>query len=212
MIQSDKITTKLFFENAKKDVQISEERLQLLQNIATKIIEELKDREKVNLNFICTHNSRRSQISQAWAFYASEYFNINNIFSFSGGTEVTAFHRNSVKTLQKVGFDFNIQNFSHQNPIYSISFNGTDKTILGFSKKFDNEHNSYPYIAITTCGHADENCPFIPDALARFHLPYVDPKVADNTALQDEKYLETNQQIASEMYIIFETVANTIHK
>lgn len=207
MIKSENTSIKLFFETAKKETKTSDERKELLNKIAQKIAFELSNRDKVNLNFICTHNSRRSQISQAWAFYASKYFNIKNIQSFSGGTEVTAFHKNTVKTLQSVGFNFNIINFSHQNPTYAINFEKTKDSILGFSKKYDNENNSYPYIAITTCGHADENCPFIPDALERYHLPYVDPKSADNTPSQSKKYLETNQQIAAEMHLIFKEVS-----
>jgi len=212
MIKSEKIITKLFFENAKKDLNISNERLELLSNIAKKISNELEDRDKVNLNFICTHNSRRSQLCQTWSFYASEHFKLGNILAFSGGTETTAFHRNTVKTLQKVGFEFNIIDFSHQNPKYLISFKETKKNVLGFSKKFDNDNNHYPYIAITNCEQADKNCHFIPDALARFHLPYIDLKGIDNTPLQKEKYLELNQLVAAEIFIIFEKITNQINK
>ena len=209
MVKSEKITVKSFFENAEKNVTINNERKALLKSIADFMIEELSDRDKLNINFICTHNSRRSQISQVWAFYAAEYFDLP-INAFSGGTETTAFHRNTVKTLQNVGFNFNVENFSHQNPKYSIGFKGSDKTILGFSKKYDDEANEYPYIAITTCGHADENCPFIADALKRFHLPFVDPKSSDNTPLQKEKYLATNQEIAAEIFLIFKEVSNKL--
>jgi len=209
MIKSDKISVKSFFENANKTILITDERKALLKNIAKFIIDELEDRDKINLNFICTHNSRRSQISQVWAFYAATYFELP-INAYSGGTETTAFHRNTVKTLQDVGFNFNVENFSHQNPKYSISFKGTDKTILGFSKKYDDPTNEYPYVAITTCGHADENCPFIPDALKRFHLPFEDPKSSDNTPLQKEAYLKTNQRIAAEIFIIFNEISNSL--
>ncbi len=205
------IETKDFFENAKKDLLISEERKDLLFKIADRITEELEDRDKINLNFICTHNSRRSQLAQVWSFFATEYFNLDNIYSFSGGTEATTFHRNTVKCLQKTDFDFNVDDFSHQNPQYLISFKGSKKTIKGFSKTFDNEINQYPYIALTTCNHADENCPFIPDAIERFHLPFTDPKAADNTENQNEKYLETSKHIAGEIFIIFEEVKNQIN-
>ena len=157
------------------------------------------------LNFICTNNSRRSQLGQVWGFFAANYFDLN-INSFSGGTEVTAFFRNTVKTLQMVGFSFNLENFSHQNPKYIISFEGTSKYILGYSKRYDNEENKNPFIAITTCNNADTNCPFIPEALLRFHLPFVDPKSSDETDLQDETYLKTNQQIAAEIYYIFSEI------
>ncbi|CAL2095057.1 hypothetical protein [Tenacibaculum sp. 190524A05c] len=210
MIKTTKTTTRDFFEKARKELILTEERQNLLFSIADKIIEELEDRDKININFICTHNSRRSQMAQVWSFYASEYFQIENIFSFSGGTEVTAFHRNTVKCLQSNGFEFNVDDFSHQNPRYLISFKGSKKSILGFSKTYDDINNSYPYIAITTCDSADQNCPFIPDAIKRFHLPYVDPKVADNTEGQNEKYLETSKQVAAELFFIFDEVKRAI--
>ena len=74
-------------------------------------------------------------------FFASHYFDLN-ISSFSGGTEVTAFHRNTVKTLKDVGFSFDVEEFSHQNPVYQVSFSGTKKYILGFSKTFDHDIRS----------------------------------------------------------------------
>ena len=210
MISTNTIATKTFFEEANKNLILSDDRKELLLAVADKIADEYLDREKINLNFICTHNSRRSQLSQVWAFYAAEYFNLENVFSYSGGTEATAFYRNTVRTLQKVGFDFNVVDFSHQNPRYLISFKGSKKSIIGFSKVYDDENNAYPYIAITTCNSADENCPFIPDAIYRFHLPFVDPKSSDGTDLQDEKYLEINQQIAGEIFFIFNEIKSII--
>ena len=159
----------------------------------------------MNLNFICTHNSRRSQFGQVWAFFAAEYFKLN-IHAFSGGTEVTAFFKNTVQTLESEGFHFKLVDFSHQNPKYSISFEGTDKTILGFSKLFDDAQNLNPFIAITTCNRADENCPFIPSATHRFHLPFVDPKFSDETEAAHKTYEKTSQQIAGELFYIFTKV------
>ncbi|WP_299109178.1 hypothetical protein [uncultured Tenacibaculum sp.] len=208
MTQTKTTNPILFFEEALKSTLISQERESLLQDIATTLFNEYSDRNKLNINFICTHNSRRSQIAQVWSFLAIEYFNLENIFSFSGGTETTAFHRNTVRTLQEVGFEFNVIDFSHQNPKYLITFKQTKKSTIGYSKIYDDSENNFPYIAITTCDSADENCPFIPDAIHRFHLPYTDPKTSDNTALTSETYLKTNQQIAAEVFIIF----NTLHQ
>ena len=114
-------------------------------------------------------------------------------------------------TVTETDFDRFIPLVSHlrnsvQNPKYIISFKGTSKSILGYSKRYDNEENKNPFIAITTCNNADTNCPFIPEALLRFHLPFVDPKSSDETDLQDETYLKTNQQIAAEIYYIFSEI------
>jgi arsenate reductase len=69
MINTKNINTKIFFEDAKREIIISNNRKELLTDIADVIISEYLDREKINLNFICTHNSRRSQFAQAWSFF-----------------------------------------------------------------------------------------------------------------------------------------------
>ncbi|MDB2385307.1 hypothetical protein N9V96_02425 [Polaribacter sp.] len=194
-----------FFKSAVKKTKITEDRKELLLKISKTVATELSSGAEVNLNFICTHNSRRSQIAQVWGFFFADYFDLN-IQSFSGGTEVTAFYRNSVKTLQSAGFLFQLQDFSHQNPKYSISFGDKKKTITGFSKRYDHVENKEPLIAITTCDSADAKCPFIPSALHRFHLPFTDPKFSDGTVNAENEYLKTNMQIASEIHFILSEV------
>ncbi len=196
------ISTEKFFLNAFDKTFLNSERRDLLLKISHQISEEYNNQGFVNLNFICTHNSRRSQMAQVWAFFAAQYFNLN-IGSFSGGTEVTSFNRNTIKTLQKASVKFQLDDFSHQNPKYIISFKGISKTILGFSKRYDHPENKTPFIAITTCDNADAKCPFIPEAMYRFHLPFDDPKSAEGTELQNKTYLETNEQIAADVYFIF---------
>ena len=202
--------TKDFFESSYKNSIINTDRKNLLLKIAHKIAVNYRLNEnQVNINFICTHNSRRSQLGQVWTFFASNYFDLQ-INAFSGGTEVTAFHRNTVKTLKEVGLHFNVEEFSHGNPKYRISFAGSQKSLLGFSKIYDNPINKNPYIVITTCNNADENCPFIPEAIHRFHLPYTDPKHSDNSPEQDETYLKTSKEIAAEMYFLFNEVKSSL--
>ena len=199
------ISTENFFTLASKKIKLAEDRKKVLLKISEKITKEFTKNNVVNLNFICTHNSRRSQLGQVWTFYAANYFNLN-IHAFSGGTEVTAFYKNTVKTLQSVGFEFAVVDFSHENPKYSITFKESESSILGFSKRFDDKINKSPFIAITTCNNADKNCPFIPEALERFHLPFVDPKFSDGTSSEEETYLQTSREIASEIYFIFSEV------
>ena len=209
MLSTSTISVENFFVNAYKKATISDERKTLLLKISDAIAKEHTLNKEVNLNFICTHNSRRSQLGQVWSFYAAHYFKLN-INAFSGGTEVTAFYRNTVKTLQKVGFEFQLIDFSHQNPTYQISFKGTKKAVLGFSKFYNDSLNKEPFMAITTCNNADINCPFIPTASHRFHLPFVDPKYSDGSDTQEETYLQTSQQIAGEIYFIFSEVKKLV--
>ncbi|MCF6279038.1 MAG: hypothetical protein L3J14_01690 [Flavobacteriaceae bacterium] len=208
--ETNPIKTKLFFTDASKKVEITEKRKGLLISIAEFIASEIKKSNSVNLNFICTHNSRRSQLAQVWAHYAINCYNLKNIKSFSGGTEATAFHRNTVKTLQEVGFEFKLTKISHTNPVYEISFENMKQPIIGFSKIYDDISIKKPFIAITTCSSANENCPFISDALQRFHLEYEDPKSSDNTGFTSEKYLKTNQIIAAEINFLFQYISKMI--
>lgn len=204
MIKTNSTMVKDFFEASHKNIVIDRDRKTLLVKIAEEIIANFTD-TGVNINFICTHNSRRSQLGQVWSFFAADYFNVP-INAFSGGTEVTAFHRNTVNTLKEVGFKFNIEEFSHINPKYSISFNDNKPSLLGFSKIYDNYENKKPYLVLTTCNNADKNCPFIPEAIHRFHLPYVDPKHSDKTSIQDETYLKTSAVIAAQIYYLFKEI------
>lgn len=210
MQQNTPIKTKIFFENALKNTKIPINRQKLLISIANFITSEIKKENTVFLNFICTHNSRRSQFAQIWAHVAIEYYRFQNIASFSGGTCVTAFHRNTVKTLQAVGFHFTVKKFSHTNPVYEILSEVITQPIIGFSKIYDDSFNKKPFIAITTCASAQENCPFIPNTLKQYHLEYVDPKFSDNTSFTAEKYMETNKIIAAEMNFLFNTITKQI--
>jgi arsenate reductase len=210
MLETISINTEDFFKNALNTLKLDKNRRQLLTSIAQFIAEEIKANKKVNLNYICTHNSRRSQLAQVWSSYACNYFKLSEVNSFSGGTAVTAFYRNTVKTLQEVGFNFQIVEFSHQNPVYAINYKNCIDPIIGYSKLYDDEYNKKPFIAITTCSNAEENCPFIPDTIERFHLPFNDPKSFDNSLNQAEKYMETNKQIAGEIHFIFEKIKMSI--
>ena len=204
MLKTNTKMVKYFFETSQKNIVIDDNRKELLLKIANKIAVNYNNND-ININFICTHNSRRSQLGQVWSFFAADYFKLP-INAFSGGTEVTAFHRNTVKTLTEVGFKFDVDEFSHTNPIYRISFSDDKPSLLGFSKLYNNIENKTPYFVLTTCNNADENCPFIPEAIDRFHVPYIDPKHSDDTASQDETYLKTSEIIAAQMYFLFNEI------
>jgi arsenate reductase len=78
-------------------------RLQLLDEMADYLIAKRRKGEEIRLNFICTHNSRRSQLSQVWAQTAAAYYGIDAT-CYSGGVEVTAFNERAVAALQRDGF------------------------------------------------------------------------------------------------------------
>lgn len=185
---------------------ISIERKAELKTIAQHIEKLAKANSPVNLTFICTHNSRRSHLSQIWAQTAALYFGIPNVQCFSGGTEATAFNHRSVKALRTAGFKID-QLDESKNPKYKVYFDAENNYLEGFSKKFSDESNPQSdFTAVMTCSHADQACPLVPGATARFAIPYLDPKVADNTPNEENKYNERCKQIATEMFYLFSKV------
>lgn len=186
--------------------KISTERKVLLEKIILLIQEQKNNKEPINLLFICTHNSRRSHFAQVWAAAAAHYFNLKNVFCYSGGTEVTVLFPVVHQTLSKNGFSVQQLSFE-KKPIYALKHTENSSPIICFSKiyndKFNPENN---FFAIMTCAHAEKNCPFIPNAKQRISLPYNDPKEYDNTPFQAEKYAEIMLEIAREMVYIFSKI------
>ena len=77
--------------------EIPAERKQLLEKIADYIKTKQANSEAINLIYVCTHNSRRSHLGQVWAAVAANYYGVEHVFTFSGGTEATAFNPNASK-------------------------------------------------------------------------------------------------------------------
>jgi arsenate reductase len=61
-----------------------------------------------------------------------------------------------------------------------------------------------------TCNNADEGCPMVFGAEARFPIKYDDPKAFDGTDVMNEKYTERSLQIASEMYFVFSQIKTNL--
>ena len=185
---------------------LSKERKSIVQPLIDYIQDKVNRKETIRLNFICTHNSRRSHLSQVWAQTMASYFNIKNVYCYSGGTEATALFPKVAETLQNVGFK--VMKISEgKNPVYTIKYSDNVNPVIGFSKTFDSDFNpKSSYAAIMTCSHAEENCPFIAGAEKRIPITYDDPKAFDNTSQQAEKYMERSMQIANEMFYVFSKI------
>ena len=185
---------------------ISSERKTVLQPLTDFIQSKVSGNQEIRINFICTHNSRRSHLSQVWAQTMANYFNIKNVFCYSGGTESTALFPMVAETLQNSGFQINTIS-KNENPIYSIKYADNEHPIIGFSKKLDDDFNpKSEFVAIMTCDSANEACQFVPGAKKRIPITFEDPKAFDNTPQQAEKYNERSLQIATELFYVFSQI------
>lgn len=186
--------------------QISEERKAILQPLIDFIQTKADSNLGIRLNLICTHNSRRSHLSQVWAQTAATYYDIKNVSCYSGGTEATALFPMVAQTLGDLGFK--IKTLSEDtNPIYSIKYSANELPVIVFSKTYDDDFNPESgFAAIMTCSQADGGCPFIAGADKRIPITFEDPKISDGTPQQKETYLKRSLQIGTEMFYVFSQI------
>lgn len=183
---------------------ITPQRKKVLQPLIDYVQAKKDSNEPVHLNFICTHNSRRSQFSQIWAQTAADYHGIA-IHACSGGVEVTAFNERAVASIERAGFS--VTKKGEGNPQYLVHHSASGEPIVAFSKVYDDPANAAAgFAAVMTCSHADENCPFIPGAEARLAIRYEDPKAFDGTPEEAARYDERSLQIGAEMFYVFSQI------
>jgi arsenate reductase len=183
---------------------ISEERKKILQPLIAYLKAKKEKQESIQLNFICTHNSRRSQFSQVWAQTAAYCYDIS-VSCFSGGVEVTACNERVIKCLKNQGFQ--ISGEGNNNPVYRVAYTENAAPAQLFSKTFDDDTNPKEgFAAVMTCSDADVNCPFVPGTEKRISITYEDPKAFDDTPQETEKYTERSLQIATELFYVFSQV------
>jgi arsenate reductase (thioredoxin) len=187
-------------------VSISVERQIVLQSLITFIQSKLSAGREVKINFICTHNSRRSQLAQIWAHTAASYYGIE-AKCYSGGIELTEFSERAMRALKRSGFQVSpnkIDNHGVNNAVRSVYFSEDKEAVKAFSKLYDDPENPEEgFAAVMTCSDAEQNCPLITGAEIRIPLRYEDPKDYDNTPEEADRYDERSNQIAREMFYVF---------
>ncbi len=182
-----------------------EERKEVLQELIDYIQSKIDKKEPVFFNFICTHNSRRSQLAQIWAQVAAAFYRIE-VSCFSGGVEETAFNERAVAAIRRAGF-IAVKETVVENPVYKVRFSDKFPVLKCFSKLYDKPVNKAPHFAaVMTCSHAEANCPFIPGTEKRIPVMYDDPKEFDGLPQETQKYDERSIQIATEMFYVFSKI------
>ncbi|MGN7356748.1 arsenate reductase (thioredoxin) [Paenibacillus sp. SAF-054] len=116
--------------------------------------------EKNTIYFLCTGNSCRSQMAEAWAKkYLGESWNV-----FSAGIEAHGLNPHAVKAMNEVGIDISKQT----------------------SDIIDLEILNNANLVITLCGDAADKCPVTPSSVKREHWGFDDPAKAQGT--DEEKW------------------------
>ena len=185
---------------------LSEDRKSILQPLIDYINTKTENKQHIQLNFICTHNSRRSPLAQLWAQVMAVRFKVPNVKCFSGGTLATAVYPIVVQTLEDTGFQI-FKETTSEKPIYQITYAPEMASLTAFSKKYDDDPNPKSnFAAVMTCSQADAGCPFVAGSEKRISIMYKDPKISDGTPLQKKTYWERSNQIATEMKYVFSKI------
>ena len=183
--------------------QVRTRRLQALDHVAQWIASQSSE-ASIDITVICTHNSRRSHLGQVWLQAAAWQYEFDNLRAWSGGTEGTALYPSAAEALRTQGVELS-QNTDRENPIYRIQLQFGQPPFDVFSKPYAHPSNPQSgFAAILVCNEANEACPIVSGADARFSLPYVDPKISDGTAEESRIYQERSKEIGGEMFYIIE--------
>ena len=186
--------------------KVPAERKAVLNEIVATVSSQLADGKTADLTFICTHNSRRSHMSQIWSQTAAYYYGLNNVRAFSGGTEATACNCRTITAMRSAGFDIKDAT-TGDNPIYLVRYAEDRPAIRAYSKLYNTDDNpKRDFIALMTCSAADKSCPVVYGSIARYAIHYVDPRLCDDTPTETAAYNERCREIAREMFYIMSEV------
>jgi len=127
---------------------------------------------KTNVLFLCTGNTARSQMAEAFLRkYAGDRFE-----AYSAGLDPSTINPNTIRVMEEVGLDLSDQ--------YS-------KDVMDYMGKM---HFGY---LITVCADADKNCPSVfPGLGQRLHWPIEDPAAFVGSAEEKlEKFRQARDQV-----------------
>lgn len=178
------------------------ERKAVLDEIARSIAARLDAGKPAQLTFICTHNSRRSHMSQIWASTAAYYYGLDQVSAYSGGTEATACNCRTVTAMRRAGFEIT-DGTTGENPVYLVRYAEDRPAIRAYSKLYNTDANPRrDFIALMTCSSADKSCPVVNGAIARYAIHYSDPRLCDDLPTETAAYNERCREIGREMFYI----------
>ena len=110
--------------------------------------------------FLCTGNSCRSQMAEAWLRHLAG----EQLISLSAGTEAHGLNPGMVQSMQAVGIDVREQR----------------------SETVDRYLDDPPEVIITVCDRAASCCPSLPATTHVLHWPFDDPAGAEGSPAQVE--------------------------
>ncbi len=126
----------------------------------------------LNILFLCTGNSCRSQVAEAIArnLYPQHNF-------YSAGIETHGMNQYAIKVCNELGLDMSKHNSKHVDTLKDI--------------KLD--------VVLTVCDHANESCPLFIGLAQKLHHSFQDPPKLAANLTNEEKKLEIYRRVRDEI-------------
>jgi len=128
----------------------------------------------MNILFLCTGNSCRSQMAEGWA----KALKADEFTAWSAGVETHGLDPRAVQVMAEAGVDIS----AHRSKLASD---------LPADVDFD--------LVVTVCGHANENCPYFPAATRVVHVGFDDPPALAKTLTNEADILDAYRRVRDEI-------------
>jgi len=143
-----------------------------------------KEIEKMKILFLCTGNSCRSQMAEAW----TRYLKGDQFEPYSAGTEARGVDPRAVKVMAETGIDISGQRSKLIDDLPEIEFD---------------------YV-ITLCDRARESCPFFPAKTRVAHAGFDDPPALAQNAKNEEDALRHYRRVRDEIRAFVESLPEAL--
>jgi arsenate reductase (thioredoxin) len=140
--------------------------------------------DKLNVLFLCTGNSCRSQMAEGWA----RALRSDSIKPYSAGIETHGLNPNAVRVMAEAGVDISGQRSKHVDELAEVPLD----------------------VVVTVCGHADENCPRFPGNVRVVHRAFDDPPKLARDAATAEEALAHYRRVRDEIRAFVETLPEAL--
>jgi arsenate reductase (thioredoxin) len=139
---------------------------------------------KKKILFLCTGNSCRSQMAEAWTRHL-----LGNFFeAYSAGTQPRDIDPRAIKVMAEVGIDISEQKSKDINSLENMEFD---------------------YV-VTLCDNARQSCPFFPAKTRLVHRGFDDPPILAEGAHDEEEAMEHYRRVRDEIRVFVEQLPESI--
>ncbi len=142
--------------------------------------------KKLNILFLCTGNSCRSQMAEGWAHALKS----DVLRPYSAGIETHGLNPNAVKVMAEAGVDITGQKSENIRDLLDIPFD----------------------VVITVCGHAHESCPIFPANARIVHVGFDDPPALARELDDEEEKLNCYRRVRDEIKAFVEQLPNNLEE